>query len=221
VEENQVHQDLASIRNLMERSSKFLSLSGLSGILAGIYALIGAAIAYRIIYINHSSDYAGGGLSIGGASGSTYGTVLSYEHLDTLAELFFVAVVVLVASVASGLILSMRKARKSGQKFWGASSKALVFNMVIPLLTGGALMLIFVLRGYYGIVAPASLIFYGLALIGAGNYTFKGVQYLGINEIILGLIAAMFPGYGLLFWAVGFGVLHIIYGSVMYIKYDR
>ncbi|MES2275345.1 MAG: hypothetical protein V4592_04940 [Bacteroidota bacterium] len=209
MEENQAHQDLASIRNLMERSSKFLSLSGLSGVLAGIYALVGAALAYRIIY-NESMIY---------QSRQYYS--LQLNHPQELIELMVIAVVVLGASLLTGFILSLRKARRTGQKFWGASSKALVFNMAIPLLTGGAMMLIFLLRGYFGIIAPASLIFYGLALVAAGNYTLKGVQYLGINEIVLGLVAALLPGYGLLFWAIGFGVLHIIYGSVMYFKYDK
>jgi len=216
VEENQVHQDLASIRNLMERSSKFLSLSGLSGILAGVYALFGAAAAYKIIYFSPISALPVRGIYDGGSL-ANYPT----DHMVMLVELFGIALIVLVLSLFTGFILSLRKARRTGQRFWGASSRALIFNMVVPLITGGLMMFIFVWRGYFGIVAPASLIFYGLALIGAGNYTYKGVQYLGINEIILGLIAAMYPGYGLWFWAFGFGVLHIIYGAFMYIKYDR
>jgi hypothetical protein len=218
VEENQVHQDLASIRNLMERSSKFLSLSGLSGVLAGIYALIGAALAYHLIYDNPLMRREAGWYN---NDGGYVGTHSSVRDPNLIFQLLVIAIIVLGASLLTGFLLSLRKARRTGQKFWGASSKALVFNMVVPLLTGGLLILIFVDRGYFGIVAPAALIFYGLALIGAGNFTFKGVQYLGINEIILGLAAALFPGYGLLLWAIGFGVLHIIYGSVMYFKYDK
>jgi hypothetical protein len=93
--------------------------------------------------------------------------------------------------------------------------------MAIPLVTGGLLILIFLSRGYYGIITPSTLIFYGLSLISASNFTFSDVKYLGLLEIALGLIAACFPGYGLLFWAIGFGVLHIIYGSMMYLKYDK
>lgn len=93
--------------------------------------------------------------------------------------------------------------------------------MATPLVAGGLLIIIFIFRGYYGIVGPASLIFYGLALVGASNFTFTDVKYLGLLEIALGLISALYPGYGLYFWAIGFGVLHIIYGSVMYFKYDR
>jgi hypothetical protein len=210
VEQNQVHQDLASIRSLMERSSKFISLSGLSGVLAGIYALAGAGLAYAIIYK---------GLIIYSARQDYPAHIMSDPF--QIIPLLGIAIVVLGASLATGFILSLRKARRNGQRFWGPSSKILLFNMVMPLLTGGVLILIFLWRGYFGIVAPSALVFYGLALIGAGNFTFKGVQYLGINEIVLGLVAALYPGYGLLFWAIGFGVLHIIYGSIMYLKYDR
>jgi len=208
MEENQVHQDLASIRSLMERSSKFISLSGLSGVLAGVYALIGAGFAYCIIY--HVFD-----------SPVPPRENISFSHLSDLIQLFVLALIVLIASVTTGVILSMRKAKRKGQPFWGKTSKALLFNMVIPLLTGGLLIVIFILRGYYGIIGPSSLIFYGLALIGASNYTFTDVKYLGLSEIVLGLVAALLPGYGLLFWAIGFGVLHIVYGSIMYFKYDR
>ena len=91
----------------------------------------------------------------------------------------------------------------------------------VPLVSGGLLILVLIYRGHYGIVAPASLIFYGLALVGAGNFTFTDVKYLGLCEIFLGLIASCLPGYGLLFWAIGFGLLHIVYGSIMHFKYDR
>lgn len=205
MKENQVQQDLASIRSMMERSSKFLSLSGLSGILAGVYALIGAAAAYQIIYKHVIICNAPAG------------------HPDPLqiVPLFVIALIVLAASVLTGFLLSRRKARKAGQRFWGPTSKALAFNLAVPVITGGLLIIMLISRSYFDIIAPASLIFYGLALIGAGNFTFKGVQYLGLNEIILGLLAVWLPDCGLIIWALGFGVLHILYGSMMYFKYDK
>jgi hypothetical protein len=204
VKEKEIQDDLASIRSLMERSSKFISLSGLSGILAGVYALIGAIAAYCIL-----------------------GQPLNYERvtflhvLNVLPSLIGIAIAVFIAALVTATLLTYKKAKKKGQPIWGNTSKMLLFNMAVPLVTGGALMLILMYRGYFGIVAPASLVFYGLALIGAGNFTYTDVRVLGISEIILGLISACFPGYGLLFWAVGFGLLHIVYGIVMYLKYDR
>jgi hypothetical protein len=210
MKEKELHDELASIRNMMERSSKFISLSGLSGILAGVYALIGAGIVYNTIYPR-----------IPKINSATIG--LLYGH-STTADAFYIlviAIIVLVASVSTGIFLTLRKAKRKGQPVWGSTSRTLMLNMLVPLLAAGILILILLNRGYYNIVSPLCLIFYGMALINASNFTFKDVRYLGLLEIVLGLISAIIPNYGLLFWAIGFGVLHIIYGSIMYLKYDR
>ena len=217
MEEKQIQDDLASIRSLMERSSKFISLSGLSGILAGVYALIGAGVAYYVVYGSGNPRYY---YEITRSLNRRELQILE-TYPGEIGLLILVAVLVLLASLTTGFILTSRKAKRKGQPIWGNTSRALIFNMALPLVSGGLLIFILLLRNYYGIVSPASLIFYGLALVGASNYTFKDVRYLGICEIVLGLIAACLPGYGLLFWAIGFGVLHIIYGSMMYFKYDR
>lgn len=206
MEEKDIRNELASIRNIMERSSKFISLSGLSGILAGIYALIGSAIAYLLVYQGTSRVYTSADVP---------------THKQTLYYLVATAVIILGLSLITCFVLSKRQAKRKGQAIWGKISQSLMFHMAVPLITGGILVLIFISRGYYGIVSPCCLIFYGLSLISASNFTFSDVKYLGILEIILGLIAACLPGYGLLFWAIGFGVLHIIYGSMMYLKYDK
>ena len=211
MEEKQIQDDLASIRSLMERSSKFISLSGLSGILAGVYALIGAGIAYYELYIGIGRHHLNPHFRI----------VENIEDSFLLFTLLLIAILVLLASLLTGVILTARKAKRKGQPIWGNTSRALLFNMALPLVSGGLLILILLFRNYYGIVSPASLIFYGLALVGASNFTYKDVRYLGICEIGIGLIAACLPGYGLLFWAIGFGVLHIIYGGMMYLKYDK
>ncbi|MEO8887011.1 MAG: hypothetical protein ABI367_13175 [Mucilaginibacter sp.] len=204
MKEKEIQDELTSIRSLMERSAKFISLSGLAGILAGIYALIGAVVAFYLMQ-----------------SPIDYSSVTFLHLLNVLPALISIALAVLVASVVTAVYLAYKKAARRGQSVWGSASKQLLFYMAVPLLTGGVLMIIFLYRGYFGIVAPTSLIFYGLALIGASNFTFSDVKYLGLCEIVMGLITALLPGYGLVFWALGFGVLHIVYGSVMYLKYDR
>ena len=206
MEQHQAYQkDLESIRKLMERSVKFISLSGLSGILAGIYALIGAAITY---YLMHYP-----------ASPFAY-HIYTTQNPEVLMQLTGVAAVVLASSLLTGFWLSARKAKRAGVKIWDATSKRLFINLSAPLITGGIFILILLSNDHFGIVAPACLIFYGLALINASANLYEEVRYLGYSEIILGLISASLPGYGLLFWAIGFGLLHIIYGSVMYKRYD-
>jgi len=199
MEDKDLYDEINSIKKIMERSTKFISLSGLSGILAGGYALIGAGIGYEIIY--------GNGILRGGYS------------IDI--QLFSIALIVLLLSITTGIALTARKAHRKGQTVWNQSSRALLKNGLLPLLTGGAFILILLLHADYHIIAPSCLIFYGLALAAASQYTYGDVKWLGITEIILGLLAMLLPGYGLLFWALGFGVMHILYGSIMYFKYDR
>ncbi len=228
MEEKEIHDELSAIRNLMERSSKFISLSGLSGILAGVYALIGAGLAYMLlkdtdrgaeVYINGAREQ----LDVAPFFNRN---LIDYSSL--VWKLIFIAIIVLLASVITAIMLSTRQAKRKNQPMWGAVSRQLLFNMTVPLLAGGGLIAILIFfkinnisHVYYGLVAPVSLIFYGLALVSASNFTFGEVKYLGLCEITIGLIAACLPGHGLLFWALGFGVLHIIYGSRIYLKYDR
>jgi len=196
MEDKDLYDEINSIKKIMERSTKFISLSGLSGILAGVYALVGAGIAYMLL-----------------------NTSCRPSNLEMI--FFIIAASVLILSIVTGVWLTARKAARRGQAVWNQSSRALLKNGILPLLTGGAFILILLSDGYYHIIAPSCLIFYGLALIAASQYTYGDVKWLGITEIILGLLAMLLPGFDLLFWALGFGLMHILYGSIMYFKYDR
>jgi uncharacterized membrane protein len=188
--------ELKDIRDIMERSSRFLSLSGLSGILVGMYALIGAFLTYRIVYIQFPSNF-------------------RQEYInEILLQLVAIGATVLLLSLVTIIFLTIKKARKEQKLIWGPGSKLLLLNLLIPLVTGAILITTLALRGYYGVIAPTFLIFYGLALVNAAKYTRPEILGLGIVEILLGLIAAIVPGYGLYMWAVGFGIVHIIYGAI-------
>lgn len=200
-ESDKLLTELKDIRDIMERSSRFLSLSGLSGILVGIYALIGAFLAYRIVYIQFPSQYQ-----------------QAYVN-EVLIQLFIIGVSVLLLALITIFLLTIKKARKEEKPIWGPGSKLLLLNLLIPLVTGAILIATFTLHGYYEIISPAFLIFYGLALVNAAKYTRPEILGLGIVEILLGLVAAVFPGYGLYLWALGFGVLHIIYGAI-YLRHE-
>jgi hypothetical protein len=200
-------KDLSEIKNLMTKSSRFISLSGLSGILAGIYALIGAFLGYRIIYANNSI--------------SAYGYRTLVLNEDRMLQIFLIAFIVVIASILTGVILSYTKAKKRNEGLWDSTSKRLIINFAIPLVTGGFFILFLIEKEVYAYVAPLTLVFYGLACVNASKYTLGDIRYLGITMIILGLLSVYFLGYGLFFWALGFGVCHIFYGALMYIKHDR
>jgi len=203
---NKYVQDIAEIRKMMEKSSRFISLSGLSGILAGIYALAGAYIAWKLAYATEEMVY----------SEQTVRNVRAnwdYLMLDAFAVLFL--------TIITCIYLTRKKARKEGVKTWDTVAQKLLVNLFIPLIAGGILVIVLYTNGIIGLIAPITLIFYGLGLLNASYYTYKDIRYLGITEIILGLLASIYIGYGLLIWAIGFGVLHIVYGAVMYFKYEK
>ncbi len=194
-------KDISEIKDLMNRSSRFISLSGLSGIFAGIYALIGAAVAWWLV----------------ANSGREYLILDGQVFRLILLDLFLIAFL----SVITAIYLTTRKARKNGEKVWDTSSRRLVINFLIPLIVGGIYILIILNQQKYGQTGALMLIFYGLALINASKYSIGHVRYLGFIEIVLGLICAILPGYGFWLWVIGFGIMHIVYGSWMYFKYDR
>ena len=206
MKQEDIYSELSSIKNLMERSTKFISLSGLSGILAGIYALIGAFVGYRLIYTSSSNSF--------------YRQFVINDPYIVL-KVIIIATSVLILSIITGIFLTVRKANKKKQSFWNPISKRLLAAMLLPLVIGGLYTFILIFQGNYSLISSSTLIFYGLALVSASQFTFDDVKWLGILEIILGLLAAFFSGFGLIFWTIGFGILHIIYGSIMHFKYDR
>lgn len=213
MEDQHYIDQLKDIRNIMDRSSRFLSLSGLSGVLAGIYAILGAAAVRYIIQQKAEYGYETGGSNIR----SPYITLESKEFY----YIILVACLVVFFSVVTAIVLSARNARKRGEKLWNSSSRRMLINFCIPLFTGGIFGILLLRDEHYGIISPVTLIFYGLALVNASKYTFETLRSLGVAFIALGLINTALPGYGLYFWTAGFGLLHILYGSIMYFKFDR
>lgn len=205
-EEQDYIRDIAEMRSMMERSSRFLSLSGLAGIMAGIYALAGAYIAYKIFYFN---------------PGEMVGATPDPASSSSLLKVIFLAITILILALGTAIFLSYKKAHKRREKAWNATSRRLLVSMAVPLMAGGLLILVMISKGLIGFIAPFTLLFYGLALYNAGKFTYSEVKSLGLIEIGLGLIGAYFVEYGLLFWAIGFGLVHIIYGIYLHYRYER
>lgn len=200
--------ELKTIRKFMEESTKFLSLSGMSGIFPGIFALAGAFIAWLLI------------LGKGNFTYEMYNSLPMEAAAGLRWKMILDALSVLLLSLAAAFYFSFRRAKKSGISFWTPASKRLLLNFFIPLITGGIFALILMIQNDIQLIIPVFLVFYGLALISAGKFTYNEVFYLGIFEIITGLISAFFPAQGLFFWILGFGILHIVYGLLMYRRYE-
>jgi hypothetical protein len=195
---------LREIRTMMERSSRFISLSGWSGISAGLIALAGAWFANDRITTYYSE----------------YNKATSCPScLKT--DLIIIAAIVFVAAFISAMFFTYQKSRKQGSTIWGPAARRLLWNTLMPMLAGGALILQMMAFGYYELIVPATLLFYGLALVNGSKYTMGEVRYLGYAEILTAVVSMFVVSRGLYLWAFGFGVLHIVYGVAMWWKYER
>ena len=205
-------QTLTEIRSLMERSSRFISLSGLSGVGAGVFALIGAAAAFA--YLGFTPFEGGNVIERGLVGPYKWG-------LAPRAFFLLDALLVLTLALASGIYFTTRNAKAKGQRIFDPLTYRLLVNLAIPLVAGAVFCLALLRYNLAPLVAPTTLVFYGLSLLNGSKYTFNDIRYLGLSEIVLGLIGLFVPGYGLELWAIGFGVLHIVYGLVMYNRYEK
>lgn len=203
--DNQEHiNTIQDIRNLMEKSTRFISLSGMAGVFAGVYAL-GGALAFYLKF--HSISYEQ--------------ILINVDSKQLFNFLLPVGLLVVFLSLATALILSLRKQNGSKMQLFNVAARRLLLNLMIPLISGGLFVLFLMLQGYYKILPPSLLVFYGLALIHGSKYTLEDIRYLGYFEVVIGLLNLYTQNYSLIFWCLGFGALHIIYGLIMWNKYDR
>jgi len=201
---------ISEMRDMMQRSSRFLSLSGLAGILVGCVALVGVAIAYSILEMPVSST---------NYLFSLEKTLNTKEH--TLLYIIINCVSVLTLSLIIGSLLAIRNAKKKGLSIGDKTTQRLVINMFIPLLIGGLFIMALLFHQQYSLILPSMLIFYGMALLNASKYSIEDIRYLGIIEMFLGLLAMFFLNQALIIWGIGFGILHMIYGVILYNKYEK
>lgn len=206
--ENQHLDALQDIRQMMQRSSRFISLSGLSGVAAGVCGLTGAHFANEWVTAFANNPNA-----------TVSPTDPAFQRLKF--QLLLLAGAVLVLALLSAYYFTWRRTRQTSTPLWNHTSRQLVINLLIPLAAGGLFLLAMLQQNVWQYLAPGSLVFYGLALVNGSKYTLSDIRYLGILEIITGLIATQYIDQGLYFWAFGFGVLHIIYGFFMWWKNER
>jgi hypothetical protein len=211
--ENESITALQDIKRMMEQSSRFVSLSGLSGIAAGVSALIASYCAGTVIYKNTGSS------QLRNVYVQDNGPIKIKDFMGS--SLLQIAVITLAVALGLAFMFTYLRSKKHNIPLWGSTAKRLTINLAIPLIAGGLYMFKLMEQGSFGLIAPGCLLFYGLALVNASKYTLGEIRYLGYCQIALGLINLAFVGYGLYFWAIGFGVLHIVYGFYMWNKYER
>ncbi|MHA7128061.1 hypothetical protein [Algoriphagus namhaensis] len=199
-------QELAEIKSMMQRSTRFISLSGSSGLLIGLMACTASALVYYWLY----------------SPGPPWGEVSSHKLTsDLLYRIIFIAISLAALSLLVAFWLTKKRSKVSSENLWSPASRRFLSALFFPMAIGGFMCLGRLWTQDYESLASLMLIFYGLGLVNASYFTLGEIKFLGYAQILLGLLAILLPGYGLLLWTLGFGLCHIGYGGLMYYKYDR
>ena len=186
----------------MEQGKSYFSLKSLSGILIGIYGL---ATVYLIDKL-------------------TSGEGSGIEMVSQLPILFLqigitaIAVVFIIISLFTLWIRAKRRAKSEGKKLWNTSNKKIRLQTLITLLVLIVVIIVIANQGYYSLVTPISLFFYGLFLLNLSRFSSKGLVFLSIGEVLLGVAAYMIYDKEIFFLALGFGLLPIIYGAATFLS---
>ncbi len=203
-------KNLAAIRQLMERPIRYSTMSGLSGILAGLAALVGVAID-RHVY-NH------------------------YLPREAMWINIFVWAGVFIAAFTCSAVLTHIRERKQNMPFWSPVKRRILMTILTPFICGIGLTVAIMYRWYikdgpnqWGLIPAICMTFYAVALWQVGSFSIGELRVMAVAFILAALVSACFfqadiPGLEkgtAPSWALGitFGGFHIIYGLVVWIRH--
>lgn len=199
---------LQEIKDLMSRSSRFQTISGWSIVIIGIYASIVSLGAWLLL-----------------------GDHQSYTWLPQFAQDFaintpsrtlialVIAAILVVVSFTTVCIGSYLKTKRVNQTFaFDQTVRRCLINFFVPAVAGALFCVAMLVQGHYGLTSSIMLLFYGLALINCSHYTSSSIALLGYGQLLLGIVDCFVIHHAILFWFLGFGLLHIIYGLYLVIK---
>ncbi|MEW6510686.1 MAG: hypothetical protein AB1428_06960 [Bacteroidota bacterium] len=181
------------LRSATAQPTRLLTLTGLPGILAGLIGTGGAAGAHAVVTSEGGEASKIGFIALIGAGAALLTIGCSAFH-------------------------SARRLSHWGKTAWSAADREVVREMATPLLAGLMFTAVLVMHRMFMAIPGSLLVFYGLSLDAAAKATRPEVRWLAWIEIALGMIAFVFTEHALTYWAVGFGISHILYGGLMYFK---
>lgn len=211
MENKEALNTLNEIKDLMEKSSRFQSISGLSIVIVGLLASVVSAGAWLML-LPHSD--------ISWLPTTCNGILINSPFRTKIAV--FSALLLLVISFSTVSFFSLHKMKKQrGAVSFDSTLRRCLFHFCVPMVVGGLLCAAMLLQGHYGLTSTFMLVFYGLALINCSHYTSSSIAMLGYAQLVLGVVDCFAVSHAILLWWLGFGLMHILFGIYFIIKYDR
>jgi len=207
--EHQKHlENLSELKSILSKNTRFLSFSGLSGVIAGITALAGEYLFYNLYLATFSSS-------------SNYADVRNLADMKLFYSALLIALSIIGISVIVGVILARKKIRMQGSTVNRDLLKNTLIHILVPILVGGAICFVASFTDHFIYIPAFLLIFYGLGLFNGSRFSFDDLKIVGLVFMGLGLITYAYPNLSMWTWGLGFGVGHILYGLRVYFVHDR
>ena len=186
----EAYENLRMIRQMMERSTKHSSLSGFSGIIVGLWAIIGVAVTRLAVQPNRA-----------------------HHWLAYIAEFAATWAAVLVLSILTDLLVTKRRAALVGKHVFSKLGTHIV-GAAAPGFTAGFVLTMYLLQQQrIGEVYGFWMLSYGLAICAVGLFSVRPVLFLGWAFLLAGAATLFLPhAWGLGMMALSFGGFHIAYG---------
>lgn len=191
----EAEENLRVIRDLMERSTKYSTFSGLSGVLAGTASITGCIVTHLLQ--RRFPDPAS----------------FRIPFLLTWS-------LVILCAIGGDFLLTKRRATRVGKRIVSRLGKQMVIASAPGLGTGALLTLYFLSHNLLADIFPMWMLAYGIAVCAVGLFSQREVSWLGAAFLAAGTITLLLPLFGLtalpalglIMMAVTFGGFHIVYG---------
>ena len=181
---DEARENLRVIRQVMERSTKYSTLSGLSGVLVGLTAIVGVAATRSVRDI--------------------------YDHPLRLALIWLI---VLAVAVGIDFVRNKRRAARVGKQVVSPLGAHILVAALPAFFAGAVLTAFFALHHLLFYVWGAWMLCYGLAICAVGLFSVRPVSYLGMAFALAGALTLFLQAPDpLAMMALTFGGFHIAYG---------
>ena len=175
-------------------------------------------------YIRRTLERAGSFTAVPGMGGVAMGMVaLLAARLAVLQPGAggWLAVWALAAAVAMaiGIAGAALKSRRFQIPLFSGPGRKFIAGFVPALLAGAVLTAVFYRAGISGFLPGVWLLLYGAAVLSGGSASVRVVPIMGACFMFVGTVALLLPGWNDILLPVGFGGLHLIFGTVIAVKY--
>jgi len=121
-----------------------------------------------------------------------------------------------VLAAAIGAWAIERKARRFELPVLSGTGRKVLLGFAPPALAGIIITVALWTAGATELIPGAWLLLYGVAVVAAGTFSVRVVPLMGACFMILGVLTLLVvPGAGNLMLALGFGALHVVFGTII------